>query len=98
LTSCGADPLEESAPDEGVHGLCEAAPEGARGEDDHGAIENSGAAEDVAEAAEEGLCDGESDEVGGGDPVLVREVVELGADDVHGGRGGGFVEVGRCAG
>lgn len=40
------------------------------------------------------MCDGEAQEVCCCEPVLVGEVIEFGTDDVHGGSGGGFVEVG----
>ena len=53
-----------------------------------------GAAKDIAEFPEEGLGDGEAQEVRGREPILVGGIVEFSAYDMHGGRRGGFVEVG----
>ena len=40
------------------------------------------------------MGDGETQEVCGGEPVLVCEIMKVGADDVHGGGRRSFVDVG----
>ena len=52
------------------------------------------ATKDIAEFSKQGLCDGEAQEICGCEPVLVWEVTEVCAYDMHGGGRGGFVEVG----
>lgn len=81
------------APGQDTH-RCQPTPQCADAKNKHRCEQDLGATKNVAEFSEQGLGDGEAQEVCGREPVLVCKIAEVGTYDVHGGGGGGLVEVG----